>query len=124
MVADYQTDPLVWHGRIGAGLGGQVIGAMAEFPKELPSLTMPTLVLHGGADVLADPDGSIMVGDLAGSEDVTVTIYPGLFHEIFNEPERDAVIGEVTDWLVAHTADRGSEPGRLGVESGAVETGE
>jgi len=28
--------------------------------------------------------------------------YPGLFHEILNEPERDQVLDEIIDWLAAH----------------------
>ena len=32
-----------------------------------------------------------MVHARAGSRDKTLKIYPGLFHEIFNEPEREQV---------------------------------
>ena len=103
VVAAYQSDPLVWHGKIPAGLGGALIGAMATFPGRLPTLTMPALVMHGGADVLANPEGSRIVERHAGSSDLTVTILPGLYHEIFNEPERDEVISTVTDWIVAHS---------------------
>ncbi len=103
VVAAYESDPLVWHGKIPAGLGGALIGAMATFPGRLPTLTMPALVLHGGADVLANPEGSRIVERHAGSSDLTVTILPGLYHEIFNEPERDEVISTVTDWIVAHS---------------------
>lgn len=104
VVAAYEADPLVWHGKIPAGLGGALIETMGTFPGQLPSLTMPTLVLHGGDDSLANPEGSRMVGRLAGGDDVTVKIYQGLFHEIFNEPERDAVLDDVTTWLEAHRA--------------------
>ena len=75
---------------------------MATFPERLPNLKMPTLVLHGGADTLANPEGSRMVGRLAGGDDVTVKIYDGLYHEIFNEPEQDEVLRDVTTWLEAH----------------------
>ncbi|GEE00830.1 monoacylglycerol lipase [Gordonia spumicola] len=103
VVAAYEADPMVWHGKIPAGLGGALIGAMGDFPKRLGSLTMPTLVLHGGGDVLANPEGSRIVERLAGSDDLTVTILPGLYHEIFNEPEQDEVIGTVVDWIVARS---------------------
>lgn len=102
VVAAYEADPLVWHGKIPAGLGGALIGTMATLPDRLPSLTMPTLALHGGADTLANPEGTRMVGRLAGGDDVTVKIYDGLYHEIFNEPEQDAVLHDVTTWLEAH----------------------
>lgn len=102
VVAAYEADPLVWHGKIPAGLGGTLMATMGTFPDRLPSLTMPTLVLHGGDDSLANPEGSRMVGRLAGGDDVTVKIYDGLYHEIFNEPEQDEVLGDVTTWLEAH----------------------
>ncbi len=103
VVAAYEADPLVWHGKIPAGLGGALIGAMSTFPKRLPSLTMPTLVLHGEGDVLANPEGARVVERHAGSDDLTVTILPGLYHEIFNEPEKDSVIATVVDWIAART---------------------
>ena len=103
VVAAYEADPLVWHGKIPAGIGGALVETMLSFPDRLPSLTMPTLVVHGSDDALANPEGALMIDRLAGGDDVRVTIYPGLFHEVFNEPEREQVLGEVTDWLVAHT---------------------
>ena len=103
VVAAYEADPLVWHGGIRAGLGGALIREMKTFPDRLGALKLPVLILHGGADVLANPDGSRMAARLAGSDDVTSTIYPGMFHEIFNEPEQDEILEAVTDWVVAHT---------------------
>ncbi|ASR02401.1 alpha/beta hydrolase [Gordonia rubripertincta] len=103
VVADYDADPLVSRGKIPAGLGGAMIATMQSFPERLPSLQLPVLVMHGGADALTDPRGSELVDRLAGSEDKTLVIYDDLFHEIFNEPEQDVVLDEVVSWLVAHT---------------------
>jgi acylglycerol lipase len=36
------------------------------------------------------------------SEDKTLKIYPGLWHEILNEPEREQVLELVVDWLRRH----------------------
>lgn len=102
VVAAYEADPLVWHGKIPAGLGGALIGAMGSFPVRLPSLRVPTLALHGGADALANADGTRMIGQLGGGGDVTVKIYPDLYHEIFNEPEQDEVLDDVLAWLAEH----------------------
>ena len=57
--------------------------------------------MHGEKDKLTNPEGSKLVHELAGSTDKTLTIYPGLFHEIFNEPEQDQVLSDVTTWLAA-----------------------
>ncbi|WFN93723.1 alpha/beta hydrolase [Gordonia sihwensis] len=109
VVAAYEADPLVWHGKIPAGLGGALISTMATFPDRLPSLTTPTLALHGGGDTLANPEGTRMVGRFAGG-DVTVKIYDGLAHEIFNEPEHDAVLRDVTEWIAAHRPEGRTPP--------------
>ena len=104
VVAAYDADPLVTRGKIPAGLAGAMISAMQSFPERLPSLQLPVLVMHGSADALTDPRGSELVDRLAGSEDKTLVIYDDLFHEIFNEPERDVVLDEVVSWLERHTA--------------------
>jgi alpha-beta hydrolase superfamily lysophospholipase len=57
------------------------------------------LLLHGGDDALASPEGSRFLNEHAGSADKTLKIYPGLYHEIFNEPERLQVFADMEDWL-------------------------
>jgi len=34
-----------------------------------------------------------------GSSDVELKVYPGLYHEVFNEPERDQVLDDVVSWI-------------------------
>lgn len=102
VVAAYQNDPLVWQGKIPAGLGGALLAALKSFPKRLPDLRVPTLVMHGERDVLANPAGATMIEELGGAPDLTVTRYPELFHELFNEPERDEVLDEMMAWLQEH----------------------
>lgn len=102
VVAAYRADPLVYHGRIRARTGAEVLSAISRVSAGLPSLTLPVLVLHGGADAIAAPSGGQLVHDTIGSPDNTLRIYDGLFHEIFNEPEKDDVIADVLSWLDAH----------------------
>ncbi|WHU45551.1 alpha/beta hydrolase [Gordonia sp. L191] len=99
VVADYESDPLVHRGKIPARLGAEMVSTMQSFPARLPSLRMPVLVMHGSEDTLTNPDGSRLVDELASSTDKTLIIWDGLRHEIFNEPEKDEVIGTLTRWL-------------------------
>jgi acylglycerol lipase len=69
----------------------------------LGSMRFPLLVLHGGADVIATPAGARMVYEKAGSVDTTLTVYDGLYHEIFNEPGKFAVIDNVVQWIERRT---------------------
>lgn len=102
VVADYVADPLNYHGKIRARTGAESLAAIGRVARALPSLTLPTLVMHGTEDGLAAPAGSQMVADRIGTEDLTVKFYDGLFHEIFNEPEKNDVLADVVAWLDAH----------------------
>jgi acylglycerol lipase len=44
-----------------------------------------------------------MVHSLATSPDKTLRIYDGLYHEVFNEPERAQVVGDLVEWIVERT---------------------
>jgi lysophospholipase len=71
----------------------------------LTSVELPVLVMHGTEDRLASPDGSWFVAKQLGSSDVTLLMYDGLYHEIFNEPEQDAVFDDLMSWLDDHRED-------------------
>lgn len=79
VVAAYNADPLVHHGLVPAGIARVLILGQESYPARLPSLTVPVLVQHGTEDKLTDPAGSRLVADRAGSEDVTLELYDGLY---------------------------------------------
>ncbi|MFZ9040082.1 MAG: alpha/beta hydrolase [Ilumatobacteraceae bacterium] len=99
VVAAYLADPLVFTGKVTAGLGAALIGAMQSFPGRYHELRMPILLLHGTEDRLADIAGSRALEAGAVDAEVTAHYYEGLYHEVFNEPEQDRVIGDLIAWL-------------------------
>jgi acylglycerol lipase len=102
VVAAYRADPLNHTGKVRARTGAEMMTTAAAMPARLRSLTMPLLVLHGGADRLVPTASSELVTASAGSADVTRTVYPELFHEPHNEPEQEQVLDDVVAWLDAH----------------------
>jgi alpha-beta hydrolase superfamily lysophospholipase len=102
VVDAYNNDPLVFRTPIRARLGAEWIDAMHRVDAALPSLRMPLLVMQGTADALVDPGCGPHVYDRAGSADKTLKMYEGLWHEIFNEPERDRVLADLIAWLRSH----------------------
>lgn len=102
VVAAYRADPLVHDGKIGARLAEAMFDAMGEAAEAAPRLTVPLLVQHGDADLLASPTGGQYLHDHAGSADKKLILYPGLYHEIFNEPEQAAVLDDLVAWFDAH----------------------
>jgi acylglycerol lipase len=101
VVAAYQSDPLVHHGKLPVRTLAELISAIDQFPDAVRAITVPTLILYGSADRLCPPSGSGMLGERIGSEDKTVKAYEGLYHEILNEPERDEVLADIRAWLSA-----------------------
>jgi alpha-beta hydrolase superfamily lysophospholipase len=101
VVDAYRNDPLVCHGKLPARTAAEIADTVAALPGTVGAIRVPTLILYGTADRLCPPAGSVMLGERVGSADRTVKAYEGLFHEIFNEPERDAVLDDVCGWLSA-----------------------
>ncbi len=102
VVAAYRADPLVYNGKIGARLAEAMFDAMAEAAAGASRITTPLLVQHGDADALAAPAGGQHLHDHAGSANKKLILYPGLFHEIYNEPEQAAVLDDLVAWFDAH----------------------
>jgi alpha-beta hydrolase superfamily lysophospholipase len=119
VVARYQSDPLVHGGKMSARLASELFEAMAQARDRAGDLHMPLLIQHGGADSLTAPAGSRLLADRVGSADVTLHEYDGLFHEIFNEPERDRVLGDVLAWLDRRAAGAQQPAGAPGVSQQA-----
>ena len=102
VVADYQQDPLVNHGKMSARFVSELFDAMGRIQAEAAAIHLPLLLMHGEGDVMTAPAGSQFLYDNVGSSDKTLKLYPGLYHEIFNEPEREAIFGEVLAWADQH----------------------
>ncbi len=99
VVASYRADPLVHLRKIPARTAAEILAATQALPDRLARLRIPVLILHGGEDRMTTPEGSRMVHQRVSSDDRTLRIYDGLYHEIFNEPERDEVFDDVIGWL-------------------------
>ena len=102
VVKAYVDDPLVFNDNVPPECTAAVMLAAQRAFAAAPAVTIPALFVHGSADPIATPEGSQTMHDELGSADKSLTIYDGLYHEIFNEPERDQVLGDVIAWLDAH----------------------
>ena len=99
VVAAYRADPLVHHGKVPARTAAEFVSGIGALPGTIGAITVPALLMFGTADRLCPPAGSEMVASRIGSGDLTVKRYDGLYHEIFNEPERDVVLDDVAAWF-------------------------
>ncbi len=101
VVKAYNEDPLVWHGKVPAGVARALLSVGASMPQRARAITRPVLVVHGSDDSLIPAKGSERMVECLASDDVHLKIYPGLYHEVFNEPERDRVLDDVAAWIGA-----------------------
>ncbi|MEM7084318.1 MAG: lysophospholipase [Pseudomonadota bacterium] len=104
VVKRYREDPLVYGGKLTASLVAAMFAGMARAQASLPMRRLPILALHGGADGLVPPAASELLVARAGSDDMTRRVYPGLYHEVFNEPEGATIIDEMLDWVEARAS--------------------
>jgi len=105
VVDNAKHDPLNYHGRVKARMGAELLRAGAEVRTRLDTLTVPFLVIHGTGDILARPKWSQRLYNQATSDDKTIQLYEGLYHETFNEPERDTVLRDLQEWIVSRLPD-------------------
>jgi acylglycerol lipase len=99
VVESFQYDPLNYHGWVRARWLFQMLRAADLIAMEAPNIQKPLLVLHGGGDRFISPSSSQMLYDTASSVDKKRQVYPGLYHEILNEPEQRAVLADIANWL-------------------------
>jgi alpha-beta hydrolase superfamily lysophospholipase len=99
VVAAYNADPMVFHGKVPAGIAKALIAVGETMPQRAGALTAPLLVVHGEQDKLIHVDGSRHLVECVGSTDVHLKVYPELYHEVFNEPEQAVVLDDVTSWM-------------------------
>ena len=96
----WHADPLV-HGRITARLLRFVVEGSARALREAPRLAVPALLQFGTDDDFVDPEGSRRFAAAAPAHRLTAREYPGLRHELQQEPEpmRERVRADLADWL-------------------------
>jgi acylglycerol lipase len=101
VVRAYEQDPLVHHAAVPARTVAELLEAMAAFPQSVLKLRLPLLVQHGIADSLVPVEPCRPIFQSIPSRDKTLKFYEGLYHEVYNEPERDQVISDLEAWLAA-----------------------
>jgi alpha-beta hydrolase superfamily lysophospholipase len=98
----YVGDPLV-HKQITAGLYANTIARGEAFIARAPELRVPFLLLHGRDDQIVDPIGSQRFFAAATAPGRAFFLYPGFYHEIFNEVDHERVFRDIESWLAQRT---------------------
>lgn len=94
-----KNDPLIYRGRAPMLLAATALNLLEEIPRRYPDWRVPTLVLHGTADTYTDPGGSRELFAAIASEDKTLHVVEGGYHELLNDTERDETLRVLLTWL-------------------------
>ncbi|MDE0884515.1 MAG: lysophospholipase [Myxococcota bacterium] len=102
IIEEYLQDPLV-HGQVTAAMGAGMSDTIERMERAAGSLSVPLLLLHGESDPLCLVEGSQrFYANSERSEGLRAELltYPGLMHEIFNEPDREKIYADLYDWVL------------------------
>jgi len=94
----YIADPLV-STTVSARWFTSVLNAHADTHARAATLAIPALVMQSGADTLTDPAKTRAWAEAAPAHLVEYVEWEGLYHEMFNEPEKAFVFERVVQWL-------------------------
>lgn len=101
VVERYDSDPMNFRGKLAARTGAEINRTFQYLQANLKRISLPLLIMQGGADRLVNPAGSRLLYEHSTSTDKTLKIYEGLYHEILNEPEKEQVMAEMVVWMGA-----------------------
>jgi alpha-beta hydrolase superfamily lysophospholipase len=93
--AAYVADPLNQH-KTTVRFGHALFAEQKRVQAALDRLAIATLVVHGGADRLVPTSTTEL---LEGRPGVTRRVYPGVLHELHNEPQGPQVIADEVGWI-------------------------
>ena len=107
VVQQYLNDPLVYTGAMRARWLHELFQASRRLQEAAHELQTPILLLHGTEDTIILPNLSASLFDKLSPhtrQDSSLRLKQGHFHELLNEPEREATTNEIIDWFDAKIA--------------------
>ncbi len=100
VIAHFRADPLVFHGRIPTRTGNEILRVSEEARRRASEVTLPMLILQGTADAVVSAQATEEFYQAAGSGDKTLRLYPGLYHDLPREPEKEEIFAEIANWIL------------------------
>jgi alpha-beta hydrolase superfamily lysophospholipase len=102
VIQNYESDPLIYHGKIYARTCLELIKASKTVLKRGNEIKKPFLVVHGKEDQLFNFEGSRILHEKVKFPDKTIKLYKGLSHSLLFEPEGKEVVTDILQWTDSH----------------------
>jgi alpha-beta hydrolase superfamily lysophospholipase len=100
VVAAYRGDPLV-HSKMSARFYTEWQAANAEILERATEIHVPFLATHGSGDQLIDPAATEEFYSRTTGPGRKLVIYPGYYHEPYNDTGKEGVFEDLAEWLGA-----------------------
>ena len=100
-LATLEADPLCKGEKQPARTVAALLAATDRMKVEFHTLTLPLLIMHGTQDKATMPAGSREFYEAAGSNDKTLKLYEGHFHDLLNDLGKEQVMHDIQSWIDA-----------------------
>jgi len=102
VVRAYKEDPLVHYKKTTVGQANAMFESFNKLPNIVGDIHCPILIQKGLADATVTGYDEMKIA--LKSENITIQEYEGLYHEIYNESEKDRqhVLKDLSNWLSSH----------------------
>jgi alpha-beta hydrolase superfamily lysophospholipase len=104
VLADYARDPLR-HDQASARLATEFFETLSWIQDHSAELQVPLLILHGGSDRVALPEGSRLFFEKVTYPDKELHEYLGAYHEMHNDLNSEEMVADLENWLERHLLD-------------------
>lgn len=101
VVMAMNEDPLIAHEIQPFATMAAIVHADERLKTSFPHITLPVLIAHGAADKVAKPSGSRHFHEQAGSDDKTLRLYEGRYHDPLNDLGKEEVLSDIVAWIQA-----------------------
>lgn len=82
--------------------GKEILNVLELLPQDCARITIPTLIVHGGADRLVPLSGSKKLIVSLASQDKELEILPAAYHEMHHDLDRAVFFEKITGWVESH----------------------
>lgn len=98
-LAELEADPLTRGEVQPAATVAALVRADERLHDSFHQITLPVLILHGTADKATVCQGSEYFHEHSGSQDKTLKLYDGHFHDLLNDVGKENVLSDITGWI-------------------------
>ena len=76
-----------------------LVRADERLREAFPQIKLPLLIMHGTDDKATVCQGSEFFYETAGSQDKTLKLYEGHYHDLLNDIGKEQVVADITGWI-------------------------